>query len=826
MKKNAVFNQLAVLLCMISCTAILHGESMTDLNGVAVSNAKIPFYNRNVLQSMIFADKAEYRAQLLYGYNVVIDMLRKNVDPDRISNDWKLQLYPLNADLKTVVSFWKKRLNFCEAVISSPEGALDQRARSAAGDKEIQMRSPMMDLNGIGFAADFKNRQIKVNSDVHFVLRTPQSDPRKLLKNIPEKYEFLTGHSDLLHLDSARNRILLLGKVEVNDGKMKLLCDRLTLVTGAKEKNSSDRLGISGITEIYADGNVKVEKILPPNAPRSDARELHGDHLVYNVAAEELRVTGDKKHPSIVSGNGLTLRGRELVFFRSKRQLIVPADCWMRIEQDGVKRFLRSDYGNFNFTTGICDFLGNVRGSSQENELVCRKMRVFLKRNEKKHAPQTAGKDASPLSAAGDLDSGSMEFDRALCRGNVFLFRKDRNGISTLNSDDAELNYSTDKAVFSGHVKSKSGGSTLETARLQMNLRKTAADPRKRELISAEAAPGVKITGSADAKGEYSVLTARQGFFDYLKDRIDFTGDVVSKRGKSALTSDRLELFLAPSAQGAKDVSIPGVSSGAAGTKRTLKNVIATGNAVMNDDKNRPQSDRIEYIFVPAGADKKEMPGLFQSGSLRLAKVICDGNVVLNNRVVAEPAVTAGEPVAAKAPGAGVMLGHTAGFKEIRSRHLVSDMNKLTTVFSQDVKLSDGTSKMDCEKLELFAKRSAAAQTTSAQAKISDIDDDPFDLPAENSVPSTIAIGNGLELDRAIASDNVVLDRRDPSGKADGKVYCSKALFESSEMTVVCTGTPEERPKAVSSGKTHEADKFVIHLKDERIESIGEGSVK
>ena len=184
MKKIAVSQPLLFLFMLLSAFPLC-GKSMADLNGVSVNNAKIPFYNRGVLQSMIFADKAEYSAQLLFGYNVVIDMLRKNVDPDKIGDDWKLQVYPLKAALPEVVGFWKKRLSYCEAVIVSPEGSLDQRERTAAGDKEIWMRSPMLDLNGIGFAANFKQRQIRVNSEVNFVLRTAKSDPRQLLKSLP-----------------------------------------------------------------------------------------------------------------------------------------------------------------------------------------------------------------------------------------------------------------------------------------------------------------------------------------------------------------------------------------------------------------------------------------------------------------------------------------------------------------------------------------------------------------------------------------------------------------------------------------------------------------
>jgi hypothetical protein len=47
-------------------------------------------------------------------------------------------------------------------------------------------------------------------------------------------------------------------------------------------------------------------------------------------------------------------------------------------------------------------------------------------------------------------------------------------------------------------------------------------------------------------------------------------------------------------------------------------------------------------------------------------------------------------------------------------------------------------------------------------------------------------------------------------------------VFEGTSQTVVCTGSKNNRPKAVGSGKTHTADKFTIFLQDEHMESSGD----
>ena len=225
MKKRLLF-----LLTLL--TSLLGASSVSDFNGVSVSNVKVPFYKKDLLQSMIFAEKAEYRAQLLYGHNVVINMLQKKVNPDHIRDDWKLQIYPLGAPFSEVAGFWAKRHHYCDAVLFTPESALDQAERSAASDKEIKMRSPLLHLDGVGFAADFKRRQIKINSKVRLVMRNKESDPRNMKNKLSADRGVMQGTSEMLHIDTEKRRIMLLGQVTVWDKQLKLTCDRLTVEMG------------------------------------------------------------------------------------------------------------------------------------------------------------------------------------------------------------------------------------------------------------------------------------------------------------------------------------------------------------------------------------------------------------------------------------------------------------------------------------------------------------------------------------------------------------------------------------------------------------------
>jgi len=85
-----------------------------------------------------------------------------------------------------------------------------------------------------------------------------------------------------------------------------------------------------------------------------------------------------------------------------------------------------------------------------------------------------------------------------------------------------------------------------------------------------------------------------------------------------------------------------------------------------------------------------------------------------------------------------------------------------------------------------------------------------------------VILGNGLELDRVVAKEDVVFRQKKGPNASARKFLCDQAEFKSSDMTVVCTGTEDERPSVETELKIHEADKFILHLKDERLETVGD----
>ena len=78
-KKNS-FRSLClygISFCLLSSTAIFASSSLDDLRGLVLKSAKIPIYQKNRLQMMIFADTASRQGKAVVGNKVVIDLLKK-----------------------------------------------------------------------------------------------------------------------------------------------------------------------------------------------------------------------------------------------------------------------------------------------------------------------------------------------------------------------------------------------------------------------------------------------------------------------------------------------------------------------------------------------------------------------------------------------------------------------------------------------------------------------------------------------------------------------------------------------------------------------------
>ena len=762
---------------------------ISDLRGLQLNHAKIPVFNKSRLQMVIFAGRAERRGEAMVGTDTVLEIIRAAADMDAINDGWDIKPYPLGAKLVEVLDFWKERIRYSDGVMNTPECEIDQIGRRAFGNRDVHFRSPMLDLDGVGFEADFDRRTISVNSQVRIVIRQGSADPAALLKTpgkLPAKYEYITAVGDSM----------LIGHVRVDEERVFLTCDRLTIFWGGEKKEAAENdpapdLSNSGVDRILADGDVVITR------KDNTAERVYADHLVCNVAKGTLKLTGDTELPKIVSANGEVLCGRTIFLERDTKRGLITGGCRIdgapEKDEKGkrvVRQSLSSDTGFFDAANNFNDFNGNVRMRDGDRSIVCDRMRIVTaekpdqaKKPEKKTL-KTPAADSSVSSMLGSGDfGGSREIKSAEFHGHVVLTDA---GSSRLSCDEMHADFAP------------AGGKTeLATARWLRNVR-------------AETLGG-------EAGAEPGVITSDRGELDNRTDRVTFEGNVKGRRLNSTLDCRRLDIYLGrkksadggagaeKSASAGKSAPVTGSIAAGTGGDRVIRKTVASGDVHVTDASGKLDCDKLSLYFSELAAGEKPAPGMFQSGGAKLTDIAAEGNVVATNRAAAG---------SQSAPG--IFSGKSSGDRVLRAQRGRADLTRNISHFSGDVSINDDENTLLCKDLYLFGVKHRPEPQVPGARPPEDPDADPFALPeyTEDTVPSAINISDDVRLQRVLCIGDVKLERTDPDTKLKQEAGGDRCEYLTDTRHVTMTAVPPRRPWLRAEGRQQYASRIVYDLKD------------
>lgn len=795
---------LLLLLLISSIVPIFGAEDFSGMRGFSLGHVKLPIYDKEQLQLMIFADSGERREQFTIGKNTTIDMLLKNVDVDKIADGWDEKLYPLNAKLPQIVKFWKKRRFTSDAVLFTPSCSIDMNKRFITGEDKVFMRCPTFDLNGVGFTSDFTTRVTEVNSDIRIIARPENCDPRAILDGapMPQKYEIITAVSDSLRIDSKHNEIMLIGHVRAEDSSAILECDRLTIFLNdndnqnaknapakkapakkAPAKSSAPQPSgsvLKGVSRILADGDVVLTR--KNSAADKNNPPLKGfcDHLEYEIASGLIVMSGEDSRPKVTQGPELTLIGDRIEMLRFSKTAFVSGNCDI-LTTSGKKgtpdysyRRILSDKANYNDNTSMSDFQGRVRVLEKEMTMTCDRMRVFFTpqpdkdvkntKNVKKADNKNKGTEFSPI-------SGRREVDRIFCDGKV-------------------------------------------------------------RIVSHPAPPPGKR--GANAKPNVSVITAQRGEFDYTGNRLVFLKNVHVVDMQGSMKCQRLDLFLKDKVTNSKkQTKNAPAAAGSPGRSKVLQKSISTEKVFMQNEDSDLATDLLtmEFREMPAGTQKN--PGMFKSGDVQLVKIICDGNVVARE-YKKPPKPANGDNKAEQTQKAAAASAKKAAKPEIvrilKSEHAFSDLLKDFSEFHGKVSVDDFQNLLTCQDMYVYTSRHAAPEKKApaaapAKPAADDPDADPFALdPGENAAPSHIALSDEMDLKKIICKNDVLLTRKSPKGKpqyAGGDT----AVYNINSRTIIITANRPARPYLLSDGRKQYSDIIRADLATEVLEGVGDINV-
>ena len=473
---------LSTVLTLAGTTAICD-----ELGALKVYKARLPIYNKQRLRYMIFCAVMTRKADKLYANDAIIDLVKNNIDINKIVYYDDLKLYKFGMSPEKVAGFWENKTNSI-GFISSSRATILQESKIASGDKEVFFRSPQIDLNGVGFTANFDTRVIKVLNKVNIIVRMKKYEKGKKLS--PKDIVKVKANSMLMEME--KNLVTLIGNVKVDDATFDITCDRLVLDLdqdkNSVEKKDDSSISPGGLSKITCLGNVKIiRKVSADELKKNGSQKAFADKAVYLKNKEQIILTG--KNPRIYRGTDM-ISGDKIVLWKETGRLQAYKNCIVEMANKkspkAKKTEINSDFIDFDYNKNIGIFTGNVRVKDKAMKMNCNKMTVYME-DLKKKAAESSKKELTKIICAGSVIaidprarvtcdrmvitfkdiprlaknkdaaiSDTREIDLIKCFGNVYMVNVPKDPKAkptTINSDNSILNIRGNVADLLGHVK-------------------------------------------------------------------------------------------------------------------------------------------------------------------------------------------------------------------------------------------------------------------------------------------------------------------------------------------------------------------------------------
>ena len=297
-----------------------------------------------------------------------------------------------------------------------------------------------------------------------------------------------------------------------------------------------------------------------------------------------------------------------------------------------------------------------------------------------------------------------------------------------------------------------------------------------------------------------SIVASDRSVLDYKGNLLTFEGNVRVRDARMNMTCEKMNLHLRDRS---KEKSADGIGIGAG--SKGLDRIVCEGKVHAVESRMTLDCDRTVLRFVES--DKPVAPGMFQSGKTALEWIECAGNVRLEDRTPPKKAST------------------TYHNSVVRADRGDVDLRRTRAIFYDNVQVDTNDGNLRCQQLALFGRPVGTMPQT--VVKPPEIDDDPFMTKAAPPAPSSISIGDEHELDRVVASRNVVFSRPLDSGKIQ-EAQGEEAVYEVSSRKIFLTGTPDKEPKLIDHEKDGSiAGKLItLHLDNEEVSIDGRTVVK
>ncbi|MEG2076696.1 MAG: hypothetical protein RRY34_09355, partial [Victivallaceae bacterium] len=210
-------------------------ESLTAADPLANLTARhvtMPYYKDGSLQFLLFADQMLKSGEIIVADNPILDIMRKNADAAKVRSEVPV-LYGIDASLDEIKKFWANHTQ-SEAVLASGKANINQSTRNIRGNSPVFMRTPQLDLDGVNYEAIYDKQTLNIDNDVKIryrgedEVRPAESGQKSTGKSM--SFSNVKASGDSLFINYKSGEITLKGKVEVDDPKFNLKCDKIVIL--------------------------------------------------------------------------------------------------------------------------------------------------------------------------------------------------------------------------------------------------------------------------------------------------------------------------------------------------------------------------------------------------------------------------------------------------------------------------------------------------------------------------------------------------------------------------------------------------------------------
>ncbi|MCF6176113.1 MAG: hypothetical protein L3J71_10140 [Victivallaceae bacterium] len=786
----------------------LHGAE--DLSSLLITDARMPVYNNDKLTILVYSKTATRKGIDIILNDAILDIIKPGIDVDQIKYVDGTKPYPLGAPLKTILKFWVNIIH-SDGLIFSHAATINQKTKNGRSREKIFFRSPVLDINGVGFQADFSKRTMRILSNVIIKIRQtgnngklmPDSGKKNKTskKNKTGKTSVSTITSDEMFIDFTNNIITVSGNVKVDEENMTINCEKITVyMTQGNDKKSRKKLAASvlgnlsssgsgrRISKIVCEKNVVItRKQSSGEIKQNGQQQAFADRADYDFVKSKIVMTG--KRPTIKRGTD-TIEGKQITIWRDKEHLQAQGDCRLSFMANDKKSknpaaakiptVATADFMDMNYAENLAVLTGNVKVVDPRMKIDCHKMNIYLEDRQKK---TTAKVKSLTVKATDKALSSSKVINKIVCIGDVTIFRRDgkeRVGTQKAMAGKAIYYLKESKIILSENDPIIIRGRDSVSGKIitvWVDQQKMHVDQNSLIVLNNLKNQQGQQPGATRVKSDYTNI-------DYGRNLMSFAGRVKVNNPQMSLDCKKMLIFLEDKKSIAKNSKLKSAKPKTAksgdpldikSSDKVVSKVICIGDVYVRDQRNDLRCQKMTLIMQDkqlGTAKKAKQQGQNTNfGSNReISRIISEGDVVLIRR----PEPAAGKATTKQAsspdePGGGLLA--KGSDKPIIVKTDFMDL-KLTENYGEligNVDVDEPRVHLTCDKMELYAENITPAKNVTKGKTASDANpDDEFDneddedeeIAGDGTVPKQINLGDDKQLKKIICRKNVVITRK------------------------------------------------------------------